>query len=566
MKYKFAAIAILILLFFGYVYPYDYGYPRIYIQDVQMVRQAFKLCEGFVHNPSDILKEPSKYPLFLSLVLSFFYGIVYLAGILFKSGFGNVNEFLVFAVNNISVFYIIANICIAVSAIIAVYYTYRVVSEECSDRAGIFAMIFSGTSLLFWQYAHQARPHIPMAMFAVMTWFYSVSILKRGERNDYLKAGLFSGLAFCVLQSGLLVLSIPVTAHLLRFKRGAAKLFAGPLLWCAGVFIAVSFIIGYPYLLFSFFDSVGGRGGTFDITLSGGYHDAFEFGFHGMGFAEIAKGFFGYDPALSLIALAGIIYFLVFSGGKNEKEKKLFSPVIPFAIIFITVFGMYDKTYRRFQMPLIPLMGAVAACYINAMLLSLKGKHRKAFAGVIAILLIFSAAQCLRYNWILANGDTRDDASVWITEHIPDGTAVITEKHCPEFAYTLASIQDNISNDPASLGDRDKTRLRENIVLKPEYSFYKYDFWKNLPVEELVEKKGIQYIFLYRQFDKDRNDPLYKYAKKQAAPVYAVTPSNGAPFFYEAMIPGEVRFSIFALWSVRKAGPIIEIYRVGEND
>jgi len=130
------------------------------------------------------------------------------------------------------------------------------------------------------------------------------------DRPEYLN-GAAAGLAFACHQAGLTVLALPASAWLLgplgwRREELAARLRSG--LACALLFLVVSVLLGHPYYLRYGATSqeavVGGELAAENVSIGG---QPVALGVSLESVRTLSRALFGYDPALVVLGLLGVL-------------------------------------------------------------------------------------------------------------------------------------------------------------------------------------------------------------------------------------------------------------------
>ena len=278
------------------------------------------------------------------------------------------------------------------------------------------AAALAGTSLLGVFLAQQARPHAAATPVFVLATVASARLARDGGWRAFALAGLGVGLALGTLQSGVAVaipLAVAIVVRLVRDGRGAlprALLAVAVLGACVPIF--------YPYAFGLGFGSGGEGIGLVEGRVRQGGHELNLGLFNGRGFGRVGETFWRYDPLLSVLGLAGILYGLAARRGWRKVELAV---VAAHAIPYLLVIGVYQRIFPRFALPLVPY----AACLAAFALWRLHGwaGARSALArrcARLATALAFAAplAFALRLVTLRAGPDTIEEATAWVETHL----------------------------------------------------------------------------------------------------------------------------------------------------
>jgi hypothetical protein len=273
------------------------------------------------------------------------------------------------------------------------------------------------TSLLYFCFATQGRPHAMITVAIVLAVVASIDAARKGTLRASLLAGLACGASTAILHNGVATLLPLAVAHAIRWRRdgrSALVRFAASLV----PFVAI-FLLANPSLLPELFspDAQSGPGGA-AFLLS---HDVAARRFHGGGASAVFRAFAYFDPLL-LIAAAGTLVVGsirafarkdVLRGARDELLV-----VLAFVVPYLVVLMLFEETHYRFALPLVPF----------AALFAVLGLRSLGRAGVVAsaVLLLAQTASVIQLVRLHAAQDTYEQAAAWIEQHLDRSTARIS--------------------------------------------------------------------------------------------------------------------------------------------
>jgi len=286
-----------------------------------------------------------------------------------------------------------------------------------------FALLAAGltaTSLLHITYSTAQRPHGAASGMAALGVWAALYLRNSGGWRGTLVAATGAALAISALQSGFAVLVSCALAWWLRKERGplGRDLLA---LLAAAVILLVALRIAYPF----HFDDRAGGGTAMEsdgrtLTLAG--HTVHLSKLTGRGFWILGGSFALFDPVLTLLAALAVLFgfvgaFRARSDAERERRSDLWV-VLGYALPYLAVFGMYDLTFERFGLPLVPLLAVAAACACQrcvdlAPKLLSGGVVQAAGAGLV---LALPAAAAWKLGSLRSEPDTYELAAEWLEE------------------------------------------------------------------------------------------------------------------------------------------------------
>lgn len=289
--------------------------------------------------------------------------------------------------------------------------------------AGVLA---AASSLHVW-FSAQARPHGSAVCAVVLCVLAAIDLANRNRPRDYLVAGIALALAVGTLQSGVLLAAPLLVALCVRDERGAPHSLARAALGLVVAALVALFL--YPFAFQETPDAQAGvtvdEGGG--MNLSG--HRISLALFNGRGFAELAGAFARYDPWIATIGAVGVVVLLAASvrglRGLDRSRKVALAIVVAHAVTYAVVFGMYQRTYQRFAIPLVPYAALAAAGGASIAWSAIAKRTPSWFGGLLGALLVLPACVlALGVAHARAGDDTATRCARWIASNVREGERV----------------------------------------------------------------------------------------------------------------------------------------------
>ena len=295
---------------------------------------------------------------------------------------------------------------VAIASVLIVPGTWALARRFLAPGAALLAAAFSATSLLHLWFAQQARPHAVSSALAVLAVVAALRLFERGKALDFLLGGLAAGLAIAALQSGIAVL-LPLGLALV-LRRPEAR--ASSLLWLvpALAIIALCVRVFYPFLFGPSQSELGAGGGEFHLSGHVVYFDLFN----GQGFMTVVRTLVDYDPWLTLCAVLGGAALLA-RRTLTGRGREL-AIVLAYAVPYFVMIALYQRTYQRFVIPLVPYLACLAAWLVWTMARRVAQRIPLAPSAAMALFFAPQAAPALRLLRVRAAPDTIEQAARWI--------------------------------------------------------------------------------------------------------------------------------------------------------
>ena len=337
----------------------------------------------------------------------------------------------------------LASLVLSLGAVVGAWALAR---RFMSPPFALLAAALVATSLVHVTYSSEQRPHGPASGMVALALWALVAWRERGTVRAGLVAALAVTLAVAALQSGFALLVAAGLAWWLRARRESMTRELG-LAFGALALLALGIRLAYPF----HFDDRAGSAGEYDTgaeTMWMGGHALYTERFHARGFGVLWSTFAGFDPwllALFLLSLATFLAALL--RGRVDRSRASNSPAwicLGYAAPFVLVFGVYDMTYDRFVLPLIPLVAVLVAWAASRTWTALRESARGPRSAVALVAL--TVAPSLGASWHLGTlrdrEDTFESAARWLERNAKPGEdrILLLQNIDLPLAYTTESL------------------------------------------------------------------------------------------------------------------------------
>jgi hypothetical protein len=296
---------------------------------------------------------------------------------------------------------------VAVLSVLVVPATFLVARRFVSRGWALFAACLVSFSLLHVLLSQEARAHGAVVGFSTLAMASALWMRRAGSWASYLATAVLAALAVGTLHNGLAVLAPVAVAQLLR--PGKSKL--DPRILIVGAAAAAAFRVFYWYY---FDEDAKARMAGEDASQS----VVRDLPFDGSGFARLGRTIWYYEPVLlALIVLAGVVW-LARRGRKGEAagERGDLLVVLSYVAPYLLLAGLFNQTYERFLLPLLPYLAVFAAWGLA----ELQGRWRRAVPIAAALVLAVPAFASTKLSWMRSRPTTIDDAAQWVREHLTE--------------------------------------------------------------------------------------------------------------------------------------------------
>ena len=383
----------------------QHGGPDNYLPDTHVVRNALGMAKD--KNPIPPSGKYSTYPYLLPYTLLPVYATQYAWGRV-QGDWNNAEEFKSEVMTHPWRVHLTARLVLALIAALAPLFVFLGLRQCGLGPGAVWGAVFLATCLLHVQHSGQERPWAPLITFMMATGWASAVFVKRGRPRHLILAGVCAGLAVATHQGGLAAAWMPAVAWLLVTLRGPSEVdprltYPHPIGYgviCAGSFLLVALLLGYPFLL------VHGAPQGADVVMSEQLQGTQHFtlggqstviGFRGATLEKLSRMFVGYDPALVLLALLGL-----WSALKQRAAR----PTVIFALVWGAFFLTNVNDHVRYLLPF-----AAGLTWAAGFACERLWKHRLGQVALLGLLGL-SLTQVARFHYVMNQTDTRQSMRV----------------------------------------------------------------------------------------------------------------------------------------------------------
>ena len=455
---------------------------------------------------------------------------------------------------DMSTYYFIGRLVVVLFGVATVYLVYQIGEKIHGALVGLIAALFLAFSVLHVEASHHALPDIPLAFFIMLSFLYCLRIYELGHRGDYIRAGIYAGLAVALkYNGGILVLPIGL-AHLLHKlgQKRPKEILCSANLYLAFLTMGAGFILGCPYAILDFSGFWEGFSGQVAHQTSG--HIGFEPDGNGWFYLLTETLRHGMGSILLILSIAGFIYAVARISFINVL-------LISTPLVYFCITGASKVQFSRYAVPLLPFLAILAAklfidgvSYIASRHLP-KVNHRQILTLGCALFCVLSATwRIAAYDWRISQKDTRLKAREWFLTHIAPGSIIAVEGYGPPlFKFQKQMNRDGQHRAPVS-NDRFDGIESQSKVFHP-YSVHSIPLFDGLKNEwGKIQERKTEYVILSsfsyaRYFSKitEQNHPEVTRSRRN---------------FYQIVRQQGTLLKAFRANALNAPGPDIEIYQI----
>jgi hypothetical protein len=329
----------------------------------------------------------------------------------------------------------------------------------------------------------------------------------------------------------------------------------------------ILFFLLNPYILIQF-DRFAAFHTSGEKSIGGqilGHYDSYLQQFLAkQGFTFYAEATLAYEPAITLLGLAGA--FLAIRRFRKHAWLVLGYPAFHYLMFATTAPSME----QRYMLPAVVVLALPAGLAASVGLDWLRTQlNPAALAATIAVLAVLIAQPALRYDWLLAQPDTRTLAKNWIETTLPASSDVAVEGYGPPLSPDLETLRAQQQAQPASLGNRDQWILEKGLPAgEVAYRLTRLNLLDTSPREDyltpyLESHTHRYYVVSDFRWKSDHlgHQGLKSYLGRNGRLVASFYPSADGSYVPSDML-NNMEDPLFELWKVERPGPRIEIYEV----
>lgn len=313
--------------------------------------------------------------------------------------------------------------------------TYLLGRRVFSRSIALLATVFLALNVLHVSEAHYVNVDTPLAFFTMLGCYCAFRVYSTGGRKWYIYSGLVIGLAMGTKYTGAILITILVTAHVLRSSSlpGAVKsLKSTVLMQSLGLSILLFFLLN-PYIILSFVE--------FKQRFSLLYYNVIAHGHLGVVSSQSTIGFYLFQSLPEALGLPLVIITGLSAGMMLLRRYKRHLLLLAFPVLYLLTIAQWEYRADRYLLPVIPLFLLVGSFglvsfsrWLARRLTDLIKKPRVSAEHVgLAVLMVVMASiiiptgiRLLEYHDSFRLPDTRTVAKDWIIKNIPRGSGIAT--------------------------------------------------------------------------------------------------------------------------------------------
>lgn len=503
----------LIIRFHGLFHDLPFSY---YGDELSFVKRSVSLGNGDL-NPHWFHK-----PAFLMYTLLFFYGLYFVAGLLFGL-FDSVAAFGAHFLADMGPFILIGRLVVTASGIGLVAASYVLARRVLNSNVAALSSALIIAALFPLVLGSQVvKADVPSALFSILALILYLRAYNSTSLTPLVLSAVFAGLSMATKYYGVIVLPGIFLAEFSRLLRGdqTFSFFVKRSLILGAAFI-FTFFVASP---FNFLDPTWGRdilerimpyiSGESKVAYDPDSKIVFE-----RGFGSFFGGFFfffkviandtAYSLPLSILSLLG--FFAVIRNPEYRWPALIVAlPVIIFAVL-AAIFFTYHINPRQLS-ALFPIFALFAfpGAYWALSIVRVPGSALNLCSFLVVVLAIAPTALLSFENNLRINRfDSRIVATAWINENISSSARVLIDDYGPELnpgPEAINRLRERLDSFPQDEGFTTGQKRRFDLLLKypPEHVFnidrLGHQWW--LPEEKSLRELAESWE------DRDMGNPL----------------------------------------------------------
>jgi len=524
-----------------------FGLPhRYHIDEPPQVIAALRIAQGDFK-----IDYPPLSPNIHQMLLTSLFGVLFV--IQFVTGY--VSSPMAFALQYLedpTPFYLLTRGLSVTSSIFALLILYWLVNRLRGRRVALVATALMAFCFLDVREAHFGKQYSLLSFLVMLSIALIWLGIEKGKSKYILASGFVSGVAIGLRYSTLplgLALLVAYLFIMLRKKSQVSKVNIAGGFFLLGLIGLVGVIVGAPALVLNpgTISSTSGVWASYVVESAG-----FE-GFRFVGSSAISY------YALALQVAWGVPLLLMAPGAlmiaKHWRREALLLFVFPGVYSFIILLAPPESAvFVRYLMPVLPFLALIAAegfIWLVDYLPATMSARYKTITSLLflGLLLSIPLAQSLRFDWLLAQTDTRTQAKIWIESHVPSGARIAQQWHGPPLSTP---------DDPEPRSER----VFDVTVLNPfssDPSLYNLEYYREEGYQYLILSSFIYNLGRVDPVEDRTRNMFYNNLQNDAELVAEFKPYEGeGPRFIVEQLWGPFT----DLWNLERPGPVIRIYRL----
>jgi hypothetical protein len=561
IKKHYLLISIIILGAVLRFWGINFGLPYQFHQDEPMA-----INHAFGYGSGDFNSHYFQLPPFLSYVLFFIYGIIYIVGRVTHI-FISKYVFVVLFLKNPTIFYLAARFLLGfVPSVLSIFLIYKLGKSIANKNTGLLSAFFLSVCFIHVRDSHYVYHDIPLSTCLLFSFIYIFAYLEKNKIAYLIKTGIAIGLATGFKYNGIFVMAS--ICYLLFTAGNQEQKLIGRLksLLIVAIVSFMAYAVSNPYSL------LDAKNFLKSLLAEGKAH-----GYVGWLRHISYSSFEGLGIMTTIISLLGLAYFML----SRDKRKRSVALFVLLSYLSIVYFG---QIHERYLLVVVPFLILMACVFIDRYLLKLVLPHRRSTVFVIIFVLCnaLPLIKSIYADILFSRADTRAQATEWIIKHIPEKTSLVLDH--PFFSPRLMQTPEQIDDKLRFLENKKETgaRLKKAEILKQlalgnttynvfflSHASHDKFLFSSFPTVNFEVKKlldmGVKYIILHFDYPMQRypDESFYNELLKQATLVKVFNPFRNEYFdLKEAISTTAAPFRTRELFARRQNGPVLVIYKL----
>jgi hypothetical protein len=532
---RFLVIAVLLVAALIRLRGIAYGLPALYDPDEPVfMMNAAKLLYQRTLNPGWF-----GHPGTTTIYALLFVQLVVLMGGMALGYFQGPQDYATQAYFDPTITFLSGRLFILACAIGCILLVFLIARRLFGDVAGLLAAALLAINPLHVGYSQAIRTDMHASVFVLLCILWSIRIIDRGRRSDYLWAGVWIGLACATKWPAALVAAAPAAAcwarcheHRGELRRQVQQLVLGFALAGATLFLVSPFLIlDYPRVFADLRAEV----------------DRHHVGASGRGLVWNLWWYVRY-PLYDAVGPVGIAAAAV-GAWIAARSRRPAAALLAYGLCFALGISFQNLVWTRWIVPLLPIVAILQAAAVVWLFRVVRA--RMAPRAALATAAVCAAAIAVpMVLGIVANtrerlNDTRALATQWARAHVPPGRSIAIE----HLAFDMLPHGWRLMIPAGDVGCVDGAKVARGKV--------SYDTVRSWAAGRSVVYFG---TMSPRQLETCRSDYLITTQFDRFLSEKAAFPAEVAG--YQALTSGGELMATFSPQRGHRGGPVIRIYRM----
>jgi hypothetical protein len=370
-------------------------------------------------------------------------------------------------------FYLMGRFLVIFYAVAAIPFVYMVGRRAFGERVALIGAALSSLYPLAVSHAQMVRSDNIAVLFGTLALWLCLRVYDRPTVLNQLWAGLAIGLAISTRYFMVALLPVLLAANILALRRDVAQgraIVAASLTAGAGlVMVAVTFAATTPFFFLDFKEAWASVSIEARDTHLG--HDGLSPPENALWYLRVAIPSVITWPQAALMAVGVGLVLL-----RRRPEQLL---LLGFAVIFLAGISLSGLHWKRWIIPMLPVLTLLAAYAIVEVAGWLAGRLRASMVPQLAVVLAAVAVAAWPGHQVVlqdirhARDSTRILAREWILENVPAGSRLAEEEYtAPSLAEAHLDIFGSFSLAGRSLDEYQHEGYKYLVVSSSIYGRY----------------------------------------------------------------------------------------------